>query len=87
MKKFLRWIGRKCGVSTWYHVAAIYQQDSHISSSVMSLSPKIYRLGKANFNLGWNGSRLAQGGHQALLYASYPEVEEWVIANLVEAHV
>ncbi len=41
MKKFLRWIGRKCGVSTWYHVAAIYQQDSHISSSVMSLTVKV----------------------------------------------
>lgn len=41
MKKFLRWLGRKCGVSTWYHVAAIYQQDSHIGSSVMSLTCRV----------------------------------------------
>ncbi len=65
----------------------LIKRESGEPWKTLKLGSKIYRLGKANFNLGWNGSRLAQGGHQALLYASYPEVEEWVIANLVEAHV
>lgn len=38
MRKLLRWFARKAGVSTWYHVSATYQQDSHIGMVVMSLT-------------------------------------------------
>lgn len=41
MKKFLRWLGKKLGFSTWYHVAATYQQDSHMNTSVMSLTVRV----------------------------------------------
>lgn len=38
MKKALRWLGRKCRITTWYHVAATYQRDSHMGTSVISLT-------------------------------------------------
>lgn len=49
----------------------------------LKLGSKVNRLGKANFKLGWNADRLAKGGDQAYLAENYPEVEEWVVANLV----
>ena len=41
MKKFLRWLGKKLGFSTCYHVAATYQQDSYMNTSVMSLTVRV----------------------------------------------
>lgn len=53
----------------------------------LKLGSKIYRYGKANFKLAWNGERLAKGDDHALLIDAYPEVEEWVIDKLVVANV
>lgn len=38
MKKALRFIARFVGWTTSYHVAAAYQQDSHVGWSVLSLT-------------------------------------------------
>jgi hypothetical protein len=38
MKKALRWLGRKLGIATWYHVAGTYQRDSHMGTAVISLT-------------------------------------------------
>lgn len=53
----------------------------------VKLGSKIKRLGKANFWLAWNGERISKGGDHAELMGTYPEMEEWAIAKLVEAHV
>lgn len=41
MKKFIRRAARKLGVTTWYHVSAIYQQDSHTNITTVSLLCKM----------------------------------------------
>lgn len=37
MKKFIRWAARKLGMVTWYHVSAVYRQDSHMGTTAVSL--------------------------------------------------
>lgn len=53
----------------------------------LKLGSKVVRAGGANFALTWNGERLADSGDHELLIERCPEVKEWVIAKLVEAHV
>ncbi len=53
----------------------------------VKLGSKIKRLGKANFLLAWNGSRLAKGDDHATLMETYPEMEEWAMSVLVGLHV
>lgn len=36
MRKLLRWIGRHCGITTWYHIAATYPLPN--GSATMSLT-------------------------------------------------
>lgn len=44
------------------------------------------RQPKANFHLGWNGERLAAGKDAATLSANYPDVFDWVVAELGSAN-
>lgn len=41
MRKLLRKVAKRLGMSTWYHVAAVYQQDSHIGSATISMICRI----------------------------------------------
>lgn len=41
MRKTLRTVAHWLGFSTGYHVAAIYKQDSHMSTSVISMTVTI----------------------------------------------
>lgn len=38
MKKLVRKLARRFGVTTDYHVSAIYRQDSHIGTSTLSMT-------------------------------------------------
>lgn len=38
MRKLIRWLAKKAGVTTSYHVAAVYQQDSHVSTTTVSMT-------------------------------------------------
>ena len=45
MRKLLRWICRRLGMRTWYHVAATYQDSSrgqHIMSTTVYISPWLH---------------------------------------------
>jgi hypothetical protein len=53
----------------------------------LKLGSKVVRAGGANFGLLWNGETLASNTEHELLVERCPEVKEWVIAKLVEAHV
>ena len=41
MRKLLRRFAHRLGVSTAYHVCALYKQDSHMGTSVISLTVRI----------------------------------------------
>lgn len=38
MRKTLRRVARRLGIATTYHVAALYHQDSHMSTSTLSMT-------------------------------------------------
>ena len=38
MRTLLRWIGRKCGLGTWYHVAATYPLPSGYATMSLTCS-------------------------------------------------
>jgi len=40
---------------------------------------------KANFWLAWNGQRMAMGKDAVILNAHYPDVFDWVVAQMVVA--
>lgn len=38
MKNLIRRLAKRAGVTTAYHVAALYQEDSHMSTSTLSMT-------------------------------------------------
>lgn len=38
MKRLMRWLAHKVGYSTSYHVAASFQQEGHLGTSIISMT-------------------------------------------------
>jgi hypothetical protein len=38
MNKLIRWLAKRAGVATDYHVAALYTQDGHMGTSTLSMT-------------------------------------------------